>query len=451
MNVAEYLRKFLSEQPTQEAAIPGLGVFYIGLQDGRNRILFKEVPPVDKAFLNYYTFEENLGEEEAKAEIEKWVRKILSDLKGNGNVWIENIGAFDITSGKVVFTPISDEALAQTEHFGLETPAPSAPVAPVPESAPVPTHEPTPVPTPAPTPVAEPKPVAPNAERPRYGNQRKPLNPPVKRPQPSAQPTSSGKEILLGDRKKSAPRPMAVRKNPFYTQWWLLLICIVVVLAVLVFAIKPVREKVCGVFRPHTAEMRLENEQEKALQALADDLDLLLEDESLSEQPAEVQSEQSRQRAEENEEIARQVKAGQEQKKRQEAQVKNARQPQAVAKTTEKPAAKAQPKAEPKPVAKPAAKPASKPASKPAAKASSDAQKPVAGKFYIIVGSFSVEKNADNKCKEMCSNGYGAAKLYIEAKNLYYVSVKTCTNREEALKERAAFRDKGVDCWIFAN
>lgn len=442
MNVAEYLRKFLNEQPEQEAAIPGLGVFYIGLQDGKKQILFKEVPPVDKAFLNYYAFEENLGEDEAKAEIEKWVRKILGDLKGNGNVWIENVGAFDITSGKVVFTPVSGETVVQTENFGLETPAPNPTVVPTPEPGPEPVS----------TPVEEPKPKNPPVERPRNNPQRRPLNPPVKRPQPASQPTSSGKEIILGDRKNSINRNPRPNQNPFYAQWWFILICVIVVAAAVVFAVKPVREKVCGIFKPHTVEMQ--QEDAKALEDLLDAFADESEDDVAFGQE-EVQAEHDRQVADENAEIARQVKAGQEQKKQQEAQVKNARQAQTVAKTTEKPAVKAQPKAEPKPAAKPATKPAakptSKPASKPVAKASSDAQKPVAGKCYIIVGSFSVEANADKVCREMCSNGYGAAKLYIESKNLYYVSVKTCANRDEALKERAAFRDKGVDCWIFAN
>lgn len=442
MNVAEYLRKFLNEQPEQEAAIPGLGVFYIGLQDGKKQILFKEVPPVDKAFLNYYAFEENLGEDEAKAEIEKWVRKILGDLKGNGNVWIEHVGAFDITSGKVVFTPVSGETVAQTENFGLETPAPANTVTPAPE----------PRPEPDPISVEEPKPQVPVNDRPRPNAQRRPLNPPVKRPQPASQPTSSGKEIILGNRKNPANRAPRPKQKPVYTQWWFILICVIVVAAAVVFGIKPVREKVCGVFKAQTTQMQtpqktaeelLDDFIENDIENQEDDLDFKFSDKT--------DAEHDRQLAEENAEIARQVKAGQEQKKQQEAQVKNARQPQTVAKTTEKPAVKAQPKAEPKPVAKPAAKPASKPASKPVAKASSDAQKPVAGKCYIIVGSFSVEANADKVCKEMCSNGYGAAKLYIESKNLYYVSVKTCANRDEALKERAAFRDKGVDCWIFAN
>lgn len=442
MNVAEYLRKFLSEQPLQEAAIPGLGVFYNGQYEGKNRILFKEVPPVDKAFLNYFAFEENLGEEEAKEEIEKWVRKVLGDLKGNGNVRIENVGVFDITSGKVVFTPTAENLAPQSQDFGLEAPAP----APVPE--------PVSAPAPTPAPVPEPKPFAPvNEERPRP--QRRPLNPPVKRPQPNAQPTSSGKELLLGDRKKKPGSPVvrkAGNESPFYMQWWFILVCVVVILAVVMVGIKPVREKVASAFKPKTTEMKVEEKMEEAFNALVEGLDMMMEDD-----------EHERQVAEENAEIARQVKAGQEQKKQQEAQAK-AQQQQAKAQ---------QPKEQPKPAAKPAAKPAEKPAqpaqkqpakaqpaksqpakaqketAKPAQKA--DIQKPVAGKYYLIVGGFAVEDNARKKCKQMHADGYEASILYVEAKNMYYVSVRTCADRNDALKERAAFRDRNVDCWIFAN
>ena len=51
----------------------------------------------------------------------------------------------------------------------------------------------------------------------------------------------------------------------------------------------------------------------------------------------------------------------------------------------------------------------------------------------------------------MHADGYEATILYVEAKNMYYVSVRTCADRNEALNERAAFRNKNVDCWIFAN
>ncbi|MCM1042317.1 MAG: SPOR domain-containing protein [Bacteroides sp.] len=424
MNVAEYLRKFLSEQPLQEAAVPGLGVFYNGQHEGRNRILFKEIPPVDKAFLNYFAFEENLGEEEAKAEVEKWVRRILSDLKGNGNVRIENIGAFDITGGKVVFTPTSENIAPQNQDFGLEAPAPAL------------TAEPAPVPAPAP----EPRPVAPApVERPRpTGNVRRPLNPPVKKPQPNMQPTSSGKGLVLGDRKKpAAPAPRRPNEHPFYSQWWFILVCVLAVLSIVLFGIRPVREKVTSAFKPKTTEMQVEEKMEEALNALVEGLDMMIDEETA---PAK-EDERERQVAEENAEIARQVKAGQEQKQQQEAQAKKAQQ----AKEQPKPAARpAQPKAQPaktQPKAQPAAKPAQK----------ADVQKPVAGKYYLIVGGFAVENNARNKYNEMRANGYSATLLYLEAKNMYYVSVKTCADKNEALSERAAFRNRNVDCWIFAN
>ena len=81
MDVVSYLKKFLAEQPKQEAAVPGLGVFYVGEKDGFSCILFKEVTPTDKTFLNYIAFEDNITEENARAETEMWVHRILHGLK----------------------------------------------------------------------------------------------------------------------------------------------------------------------------------------------------------------------------------------------------------------------------------------------------------------------------------------------------------------------------------
>ena len=65
-----HLKKFLAEQPKQAAAVPGLGVFYVGEKDGSSCVLFKEVSPTDRTFLNYIAFEDNISEEDARAEME---------------------------------------------------------------------------------------------------------------------------------------------------------------------------------------------------------------------------------------------------------------------------------------------------------------------------------------------------------------------------------------------
>lgn len=420
----------MNEQPLQEAAVPGLGVFYIGEQDGKNKILFKETMPTDKAFLNFFAFEENLGEEEARTEIEKWVRKVTSELKANGNVQIAKVGSFEITGGKVVFTPAPEEMAVPDQHFGLESPSNPVPAA----SSPTPSPAPVPVPLP---------PV--NTERPRPNSQRRPLNPPVKRPQPAAQPTSSGKEILLGDRRKPLAGKSRKKENAFYSQWWFLLVCLVVVSAFVLFGIRPVREKICSVFKPKTTEMRMAEEGQAALAALEEGIDKLINDEDDMPLAAE-EAEPVRKEEDVNAEVARQVKAGQEAKKRQEVQ---ARQAQPAKPATAKPAAKPAPK--PRPAAKAQQPVKSRPEAKQVPVQKAGIQKPVPGKYYLIVGGFAVEDNARKKSKALRADGYGATILYMEAKNMYYVSVRTCSSKDEALKERAAFRNKNVDCWIFAN
>lgn len=433
MNIVEYLRRFLNEQPLQEAAVLGLGVFYIGEQDGKNKILFKETMPTDKAFLNFFAFEENLSEEDAKAEMSKWVLKVTSELKANGSVRIDRVGVFEITSGQVVFTPAPDEQPVPDQNFGLgvdsASAAPAPSFTPMPDSAP----EPAPAPTPAPAPA------------PRPNNQRKPLSPPIKRPQPNAQPTSSGRGLILedrkGDKKLYEPRPPKPAPK-FYTQWWFFLICALVVLVLVFCTVQPLREKIMSSFKTGTTEMMMVQEGEEAMAALAEAIDK--EAEAPAVQPAAKPA--PSQMEKENEEVARQVKSGQENKKRQEAQAKKPEAPKAA----DKPA-KPEPKAKKPEAPKAAAKPEPK-GKKPAAAPQADVKKPQAGAYYIVVGSFTQKDNAKKKRKEMLDNGYiGTIILHMEARNQYYVSVKTCANRDEAVAERTAFRARNVDCWIFAN
>ena len=122
MSVADHLKKFLAEQPQKEAAVPGLGVFYAGEKDGASCILFKEVSPTDKTFLNYIAFEDNISEESARAEMEEWVHKILHALKSSGNVYMDGVGGFSILADRVEFVPAIGGARPVEAEFGLEDP-----------------------------------------------------------------------------------------------------------------------------------------------------------------------------------------------------------------------------------------------------------------------------------------------------------------------------------------
>ena len=123
MDVVSYLKKFLAEQPKQEAAVPGLGVFYVGEKDGFSCILFKEVTPTDKTFLNYIAFEDNITEENARAETEMWVHRILHGLKSEGNVYIDGVGSFSVLADKVEFVPEVNPPKSVEAEFGLEEPS----------------------------------------------------------------------------------------------------------------------------------------------------------------------------------------------------------------------------------------------------------------------------------------------------------------------------------------
>ncbi|MDE6493989.1 MAG: SPOR domain-containing protein [Bacteroidales bacterium] len=398
MNVVDYLRKFLNEQPGREAAVPGLGVFYTEQRDGRNKILFKEVMPTDKAFLNFFAFEENLNEEDARTELEKWVRKVLQELKGTGKVTIAEVGTFVIVDDKVLFKSASEEPVnADNANFGLEQPAPQTVLPELPKEE---------------RPLRPPVPV----EKARGKHAPRPIGKP--KLQPAAQPASSGKEIVLGSRKRPAPQAPL----PVYARTWFILLCVLAVLLAVILGVAPVRKALFGLGEKPALEMQLP----------ADDMveaavDQMMEDEL-----------ESTVMEEENAQVAQAVMAGEVKRKEQEAQAKKMQ---------------AASQAAPKAAAKPAPAP-KKEAVKKVESASGrkvDAKRPQAGKFYLIVGSFASEANAGRMAQNMCANGLAATIYYIEAKNLFYVSVKTCATREEAVGERTALRNRNIDCWIFAN
>ncbi len=420
MNVVDYLRKFLTEQPGREAAVPGLGVFYTEQQNGRNKILFKEVLPTDKAFLNYFAFEENLTEEEARAELEKWVRKVLQELKAAGSVTIAEVGSFSIANDKVIFKSQADEASGvEDSNFGLEQPVPQVQTPELPKEE---------------RPLRPPVPV----EKARGKHAPRPIGKP--KLQPAAQPGTAGKEIVLGTRKSSTPSTSL----PVYARTWFIALCVLVVVCAVVFGITPVRKAVLGLAKKPNLEMKVpEDDMVEAFvdQMMEDEMEPVVADE------AEMAA---REKAvvEENAKVAQAVKAGETRKKEQEAQV---RKMQAESKSD--PASKKEVKKDPvkKVESSPQKQPAEKKVSQAVVQTVEEAKTPESGKFYIIVGSFASEANADRMAKKMCAEGLVSTVFYIEAKNLFYVSVKTCSTRDEAVGERTALRDRNIDCWIFAN
>ena len=413
MNIVDYLRKFLNEQPGKEAAVPGLGVFYTEQRNGKNRILFKEVAPTDKTFLNFFAFEENLTEEEARAELEKWVRKVLQELKATGSVTIAEVGTFVIAEDKVLFKPLVEEISGEENtNFGLEQPAPQVHAPELPKEE---------------RPLRPPVPV----EKARGKQAPRPIGKP--KLQPSAQPGTSGKEIVLGTRKSPSPQAPL----PVYARAWFILLCILVVLFAVILGVTPVRKAVFGLGNKAALEMKVPGEDmvEAAVdQLLEDDFEPVMTDEK-------AMTANEKAVAEENAKVAQAVAAGEAKKKEQEAQAKKM---QAESKPAPQSAPVSRKEIKKEPVKK--AEPAKK-----QAQTGVDAKTPESGKFYIIVGSFASEANAGRMARKMQAEGLVSTVFYIKAKSLFYVSVKTCSTRDEAVGERTALRDRNIDCWIFAN
>jgi len=125
MNIVYNLKKFFAEQQ-DEAAIPGLGVFFKVATDdtgnplpkGESVILFVEKTPRSNAFVNFLGYEENLTENEAVEVIEQWVATILSDLKTRKVSNIPELGIFEIKKDKVIFKPAVNQNISYTTPTG---------------------------------------------------------------------------------------------------------------------------------------------------------------------------------------------------------------------------------------------------------------------------------------------------------------------------------------------
>lgn len=130
--MTDYLKDFFAEDASRKAAVPGLGVFYAEEgADGRYRILFEEVAPKGREFINHVAFRMNATEQEAMEKLDEWVKGILKSLKSIKVATLPGIGTFEVSEDRVNFLPSAEQD--KEDRFGLEPVAPAAP-APVDEA-----------------------------------------------------------------------------------------------------------------------------------------------------------------------------------------------------------------------------------------------------------------------------------------------------------------------------
>ena len=123
--MTDYLKDFFAEDASRKAAVPGLGVFYAEEgADGRYRILFEEVAPKGKEFINHVAFRMNATEQEAVEKLDEWVKSILKSLKSIKVATLPGIGTFEVSDDRVNFLPSAEQD--KEDRFGLEPMAPAA-------------------------------------------------------------------------------------------------------------------------------------------------------------------------------------------------------------------------------------------------------------------------------------------------------------------------------------
>lgn len=488
MEVARHLRKFLSEHPQAEAAVVGLGVFYNGEYNGGKAILFKETPPSDMSFLNFMAFEESIEPSEVRVEVEKWVNGILSSLKSAGRAEIPQIGSFVIQAGAVSFNPVSVSNEPSSVDFGLDPAFQSM------ESEGNGNH-------PAAGSLSGSQGGTKNRFTERSGNDRTVASGPRKdnarasgnQPRsgsdnnrapvrsdrsgnswgrtsgsgvpssnnPGASGVNAGKGAAGTFRPANGNSGQTMAKagantgskepgeRPFYLRWWFILCVVLLVVIVLLFAIRPVRERIFP--KSDFSEIPMETMTDTDTVSIEQGVVEMIESEVGTESGEQAWSDdyatQEEARAVENQAVANAVMEGERQKREAEAAARKVEAKSSVQKQ-EKPSKKV---SSTKSSASSVKSSVSK-VEKPVSGSALEKNVPEAGKIYIIVGSFSSKENARKMSDEMSAKGLSPRILYIKSKNVYYVSVKTCSSREEAVSVRADIRDnRKVDCWIFSN
>lgn len=417
--MTDHLIDFFAEDVTRKAAVPGLGVFYAEKNaNGRYRILFEEVAPKGKDFINHVAFRMNVTEAEAVAALDEWVKDILKSLKSVKVATLPGIGTFEVNEGRVQFLPSAEQEIA--DRFGLEKKS-------TPEAAP-------------------------------------------SRLSASSRPVSEAEDEVEAESdtdededEEETPQDSQARKKRRNTILW---ICVGVVMVgligVMLYFLKPLdflasdeSDKIDEIILGNPVENGMMPEEEPAPvvekpQAPAPSMNV--DDEIEAAIEAEEREKKATKAAKEP--VAKPVEKL--------AATKPASAPtpkveKSAAKPAEKPAPKIEPVAKPAPAPKPAANPAPKPAAPKASAPKSVAaplekgvSRPVLGRFYIVVGSFSNLDNARTRYNELAATSAFDMRILFDAeKNIYKVSVKEFNDKNTAIQFKKGLLDNGFDGWIY--
>ncbi len=406
--MTDHLIDFFAENVTRKAAVPGLGVFYAEKNvNGRYRILFEEVAPKGKEFINHVAFRMNVTEGEAVAALDEWVKDILKSLKSVKVATLPGIGTFEVNEGRVQFLPSAEQDL--TARFGLE----------------------------------------------------KKNNRPAAEVEAEVEPDED--EDVEDEDEESTPEDRSSRKKRRTTVLW---ICVGVVMLGLIggmlYYLKPldflasnesdkIDEIILG--NPIQNGTMPEEEEEAAVAAVPpvpapsmsvsdDDIKEAIEAEEREKKEAKAAStaKQSASAHKSSEPVAKPAA-------KEAAKPTPVTKPAPEAKPEPKPVEKAKPAPAPKPAAKPA--PAAKPTPKPEPLAKG-VSRPVSGRFYIVVGSFSNLDNARTRYNELAStSAFDMRILFDSEKNIYKVSVKEFNDKLTAIQFKKGLLDNGFDGWIY--
>lgn len=388
--MTDYLKDFFAEDATRKAAVPGLGVFYAEAGTaGRYRILFEEVAPKGKDFINHVAFRMNVTEQEAVEKLDEWVKDILKSLKSIKVATLPGIGTFEVSDGRVNFLPSAEQD--KEDHFGLE---------------------------------------------PMEGSMRDAA---IDEMPLEAETDDLEDDALLEDEVDSSEEGGEYhkdlrKKRQTMLMWVGIGGCIVILLVVLLLVFKPFS----GVSGRDSAVIEDIILGQPACEAPVAPVT----------EPAPAVSEKSREDAA----IEQAFMAGEREKKAAEAQarreqaVKPAPKPAQAAKPVAKPAPK--PAQAAKPTPKPAQTAKSAAQSDGLAKGVSRAE---LGKFYIIVGSYANLDNARGVYDQLSGNGAFDVKILFDAqKNIYRVSIKEFFGKGDAIRfKNELWSGAGMDGWIY--
>ena len=403
--MTDHLIDFFAEDSSRKAAVPGLGVFFTEKNaGGRYRILFEEVAPKGKDFINHVAFRMNVTEAEAVAALDEWVQSLLKSLKTIKVATLPGIGTFEVSDNRVQFLPSAEQNYQ--DRFGLE-------------------------------------------------KTEAPVGKPTDEDELDDEEDEDEEETPLD--KASAKK----RRNTII--WTCVGVVIVGGIVALLWLIKPFEllgqadeNKIDEIILGNPVENGMMPEEEPAPvaempQAPAPSMNV--DDEIEAAIEAEEREKKATKAAKEP--VAKSVEKPAPATKPAPAPAPKVE--KSVAKPAEKPAPKIEPVAKPAPAPKPAANPAPKPAAPKAPAPKSAAaplekgvSRPVLGRFYIVVGSFSNLDNARTRYNELASTSAFDMRILFDAeKNIYKVSVKEFNDKNTAIQFKKGLLDNGFDGWIY--